>query len=248
MNRIAFFTGGHPLFYPTDLTFLQAAIKQALEGMNSIYGANFILSGVMPNSTGGTTSGYIVLNGEVMQVDAVAVAGAFTTPVWVPVESLDATIGQVVYGNGVSRDCHIIRNARLEEQASQPVRVLASAVKRPYSTDRLTMVSPYTTANTIGPSVTSHLNRVQISGTIFSSSNTSTLSEVWVATIPVGFRPVESKFFVCYGLVRNGTGRECWRARIDSDGKLWLLDIISGHPTFDANRDKICLDSIIYSV
>ncbi len=248
MNKISFFTGGHPLFYPTDISFLQAAFRQALEGVNSIYGSNFILSGVLPNGAGGTTAGFIVLNGEVMLVDAVATASVFTTPVWVPVEVVDPSIGAVVYGNGVSRECHIIRKARLEEQASQPERVLASAVRRPYNFNRISMQNPFTTANTIAPAITSHLNRVHVSGTIFLANTSSTSGAVWFATIPEGFRPTESKFFACYGVVYNATGRDSWRVRVDPDGKMYLLDVVTGHSTIDANRDKVCLDTIIFSI
>lgn len=247
MNKLKFFSGGHPLFYPTDLTFLQSGISTALQGLCSIYGNSWIISGMLADGSGGTTSGYVVYKGEVMEVDAVSSAPVFDTPVFVPVENVDPSIGAVVYGDSTARQCHIVRKARLENLGAQSDYVLFSVMQRPIRSDRLTMQANFTTSNAQPPVVACNLNRVQISGTVFFNNNSSTAGEVFFASIPLAFRPLETKFFSVFGVVRNGTGREYWRIRLDVNGNLWCLDPIQGSTT-DANRDKLCLDNISFLI
>jgi len=124
MNRINPQTGGFPAYIPTDYVFLQAAFKEAIQGLIKLYGDNFVITGAeIDLFNNRLNSGWLCWNGEIMRVDEVTGSEftallAIADKVWVADEFVDPSIGPVTYADAVAKPSHMIRRAKIVSEAT----------------------------------------------------------------------------------------------------------------------------------
>jgi|GEM_PF-4269410 len=116
-------TGGFP-FVLDDLRWIDDGIRDGFKGLASFLATNCVLSGVTPTGFGTSsftyTAGYILLNGEVLAVDASAapIDTATNTYVYVEVITSNDSAGLKVFEDSSSADTYQIRKGVLNAYAT----------------------------------------------------------------------------------------------------------------------------------
>lgn len=96
MNKLLSFTGGLPNFSIDEVLFNDDAIRSALQEIFRAFGDNYIIQGV--TGTTSITAGYIMLDGELLQVDA----HTKTNTHFAKVTTYDP-LGDITFNDGVAR-------------------------------------------------------------------------------------------------------------------------------------------------
>lgn len=96
MNKLLSFTGGLPNFSIDEVLFNDDAIRSALQEIFRAFGDNYIIQGV--TGTTSITAGYIMLDGELLQVDA----HTKTNTHFAKVTTYDS-LGDITFNDGVVR-------------------------------------------------------------------------------------------------------------------------------------------------
>jgi len=197
MNRLAIETGGHP-FLDDDLMHIQDGIKEALKGIASGFGGNFILSGCVVKEVGPAvtvTEGYIVLNGEVYYVEA----DAFTKfPLISPnlywqVSETNSAVDPVVYEDGTSKSVHKVRRAIAAQDIGYPIVVAVADLK---SVVNFALLNNWTQGGlpVPNPSYIKDGKYIVFQGDI-TLSDAAPGTNLPFATLPSGCRPLENGFY-----------------------------------------------------
>lgn len=196
-----------------DWAFNQNGLKEALKGMASVAGSNYILSGVLPLSVSpgiiGNPEGFVVIEGEIFYVPLNLQPNAGTFRYLEVKETFDPNGLEVFEDGGSPQNTYIKRTAKVTSyataQAITTTRKLLSDLKTfaqqtadnvadrlsdfSYSIDSLTPLQDFT----IGALVAKNrINEVTFIGQIKRN-----LKSGDAATLPLSYRPLTIKSFVC---------------------------------------------------
>lgn len=140
MNKLQIYDGGHKL-KGSQITFLQDAIRNAITGLASGYGTDFIISGMQITTVDldmlgdgySFSAGYACIGGEICQFDAQnIVVGDLAANSTLVVSESNGT-PQLLYNDGVLRDVYKIRKCQI---ANTPgVGTLADVIKKRVNDD-----------------------------------------------------------------------------------------------------------------
>lgn len=252
MNRINPQTGGFPAYIPTDYIFLQAAIKEAIEGLVKLYGDNFIISGVDIDLVNGLqTAGWICWRGEIMRVDAVTGSEfsdllAITDKVWVAHEFVDPSIGPVTYADATSKASHLIRRSKVVSEATVAGTdfVAYTQMNRVKLETNLAIGFGSFAAN-IGPvgsfvGYVKELNEIRFHGGLTVTGSISLTSPVPLFQLPLQYYPQNDMYYIVGGLFAGGD--LFGRLRINGASSInpGRVDLLTPFQT----GDKITLDGV----
>ena len=208
MNKLQFTTGGAQLLLD-NLVHMQTAYTEALQGLSSVYGNSFILSGIdlftTPGGNIGYTAGWLVYQGEVMRFEEsdLGVPTLGTSPYLVPYEVVDPAIGQILYEDGMLHEVHLLRRVRMEVPGSQPDFIALDTLLRvdnTYSLEATNFATDVIAATGLdAPKISMHLNRVSLSGSVeLTGAMSYTPPKTILQNIPDIYRPANERTMLAY--------------------------------------------------
>ncbi|KAB2918674.1 MAG: hypothetical protein F9K23_00625 [Bacteroidetes bacterium] len=231
MNRLDFFTGGHP-FSTDDITFLQAAARDGFK-FSLDYGPAYIFSGCeLQGNTSGLpvtcTEGYIAYKGEIMYVPAHQVVADYDDLIiidlrWEPYEETDATYSPRVYADSNNRNVHIKRMARVVDVSVVGVDNTFYNPKK----DFIYLSNGWQAGtNTVPtPYYRMEAGRIHLYGDIHLDATPTSPNSPFMQ-INEGLRPEENQQFIVltsdiWDGTFNITNPDYTWIRVDTDGKCW---------------------------
>lgn len=196
MNKLEFQTGGHPL-HLDDIQFLQTAVLEAIQGLASIYGSDFRVTGALLDNSGPNaswTSGYVVIGGEVYEVEAGNKTGVFTTPVFTPIETISDP-SPVLYADGQLKNVHKFRKATVEEDTGQSIKAAVTGIAVAYDSASIA-ISNWPQVGSSSLVSRRRGKHVDLAGVVKNNTGLSSSVDTKIAELADGYMPLTEQLFV----------------------------------------------------
>lgn len=178
MNKFLTHEGGQPIWLE-DIDFMQNSwretAQQIVASMTGDSDATCVLSGCLPDENGGTTSGIVCINGEIMQLRPSSLNWSNSF-----IKVVTEMTGERSYKSGSKKKCHEIRYAVLDSEGDISTTNIPSLCyqSREYGSDDLNV-----TPGTI--KVIRHGGLLTITGFITLEKQENNIQAIEVATLPL---------------------------------------------------------------
>ena len=198
MKKLEIVNGGHRL-RADDLIHLQEGLSEAIKGVVSSFatGDHVILSGATytdnGNGTGTLAAGFIMMDGEIFQVDERTYNPGLITILgplrWVVVTTVETSRSPVTYKDNVSHNVHVIRKATLEEDTSQ-----AGVLQTDFAQILEADITPETDMVFSGK-IRNEFGRIKLTGKVTNNTGSTNSGVKKIGEIPVAWAPSQDRAF-----------------------------------------------------